>query len=271
MIRLIVSDLDETLIRKDRTIHPDCVEAIKKLKEKNILFVPATGRGYRTVEDTLRELDLFEQEGQYVMSYNGGAITENKGNRMLFFHAMDDDLTQILFERGISQYHVAVRVYVKEAVYVFNITDEERAFATGRGKVIECDVNDLALLGGQPIVKIVYVNKDFAYLKKIEADLCDLHDRLDISYSSGRYMEFNPKGINKGEGMRKLAELLGIDMSETMAIGDNFNDLPMICAAAVGVGVANSIEGILPYCDHITEKTCEEGAVAEAIRRFCDL
>ena len=204
------------------------------------------------------------------MSYNGGALTEIRGNRLLFFHAMDDDLAETLFERGL-QYDVAVRVYVKEAIYVFNITDEERAFATGRGKVIECDVNDLAVLGGEKIVKIVYVNKDFDYLKKIEAELSDLHDRLDISYSSGRYQEFNPKGINKGEGLRKLAEMLGIDMSETMAIGDNFNDLSMIRAAAVGVGVANSIEGIRPYCDFITEKTCEEGAAAEAICRFCDL
>lgn len=270
MIRLIVSDLDETLIRADRTIHPDCIETIKKLKEKNILFVPATGRGYRTVEDTLKELDLYEQEGQYVMSYNGGALTENKGNRVLFFHAMDDDLAHILFERGLQK-NAAVRVYVQEAIYVFNITDEERKFATGRGKVIECDVNDLAVLNGQPVVKMVYVNKDFDYLKKIEAEMEDLYDRLDISYSSGRYMEFNPKGINKGEGLRMLAKLLHIDMSETMAIGDNFNDLSMIRAAGTGVGVANSIEGIRPYCDYITEKTCEEGAAAEAIRRFCDL
>ncbi len=266
-IRLIVCDLDETLIRKDRTIHPDCIAAIRELQKKGILFVPATGRGYTTVSGTLKELDLFEKENQYVMSFNGGALTENKGTKVLYFRDMDRSLVQKLFERGL-RYDAAVRVYTADMVYVFHMTEEERQFSKGRSGVTECAGEDLSFLDGQPIVKIVYANSNFPYLRSIEDDMKDLKDELDISYSSGRYMEFNPKGINKGTGLQKLADLLGIPMSQTMAIGDNFNDLPMIRAAAAGVGTANTNSQMKRLCPHLTERTCEEGAVAEAVERF---
>lgn len=85
MYKIIACDLDETLIRQDRTISKEDKEAIKKAKELGVKFVPATGRGYNTVDGTLKELGLYEEEGQYVISYNGGAITENKENKLLHF------------------------------------------------------------------------------------------------------------------------------------------------------------------------------------------
>ena len=60
---------------------------------------------------------------------------------------------------------------------------------------------------------------------------------MDVSYSSNRYIEFNHKGVNKGAGLKKLADLLRIDIQDTIAIGDNYNDLSMIKDAGLGVGV----------------------------------
>ncbi len=91
---------------------------------------------------------------------------------------------------------------------------------------------------------------------------------MDVSYSSNRYIEFNQKGVNKGSGLLTLAKLLGIRQEETIAIGDNFNDLSMILAAGLGVGVQNTVEDMKPLCDVITEATNNEGAVAEVIERY---
>ena len=88
MYKLIACDLDETLIKPDRTIDSRDIEAIKKLKDLGVKFVLATGRGYNTVQGTLKELDLFDEANQYVISYNGGAITENKDNRLLHFEGI---------------------------------------------------------------------------------------------------------------------------------------------------------------------------------------
>lgn len=89
-----------------------------------------------------------------------------------------------------------------------------------------------------------------------------------MSYSSGRYLEFNARGVNKGAGLLKLAAALGVDPADTIAIGDNWNDWPMIRDAALGVAVANAVEDMKPQCQYVCEATCDQNAVAEVINKF---
>lgn len=268
MYRLIASDLDETLIGKDRKITEENIKMIQKAREAGVLFVPATGRGFATVTPTLKELGVYQASGQYVMSFNGGVLTENKGDRILDIRGMSYELACELFERS-RQFNVVTRVYTLDTVYVFHMDEEERKFSARASGTVECFEEDLSFLRDRQLMKIVYANSSYPYLMEIEKNhLDDLKDVLDIGYSSGRYMEMNPKGVNKGTGLERLARLLGIDIRDTIAVGDNYNDLPMIRTAGLGVGVANTIEQMKPECDYITEKTCDEGAVAEVIRKF---
>ena len=268
MYRLIASDLDETLIGKNRKICEENIRMIRRAREAGVYFVPATGRGFTTVTGTLKDLGVYDMEDQYVMSFNGGVLTENKGSRIIDVRGMSYELACELFERA-KNFDVAVRVYTMDTVYVFNMDEEERAFIGGAKGTIECFEKDLGFLKDTQLMKIVYAKGSYPYLMQIEKDgLDDLKDALDIGYSVGRYMELNPKGINKGSGLKRLADHLGIDIRETIAVGDNYNDLPMIKAAGLGVCVANSPEEMKGQCDVITEADCDHGGVAEVIRRF---
>ena len=102
----------------------------------------------------------------------------------------------------------------------------------------------------------------------MQRDFADLSDGCEVSFSSDRYIEFNKSGVSKGRGLEILAEKLGVDIADTIAIGDNFNDLSMIKKAGLGVGVANCAAGIKGDCDYITRATCDESAIAEVIDRF---
>lgn len=267
MYKLIACDLDETLIKPDRTIDSRDIEAIKKLKDLGVKFVLATGRGYNTVQGTLKELDLFDEANQYVISYNGGAITENKDNRLLHFEGISFEKAEELYKRGLK-YDVVIHVYTRDAVYAYNLTEDEKRYVQNRQEMIEVFDQNLDFLKGQEIVKVLYTNTDFEYLQSIDRDLKDITYDMDVSYSSNRYIEFNHKGVNKGDGLKKLANLLHIDIQDTIAIGDNYNDLSMIKDAGLGVGVQNAAPGIKPDCDYITTATCEEGAVCEVIEKF---
>jgi hypothetical protein len=259
--------LDETLIRTDRTISDKDKEAILKAKELGVKFVPATGRGFNSVQGTLKELGLYDLENEYVISYNGGAITENKGNKLLHFEGIPFELAQEFYRRGLD-YDVCIHIYTKDMVYAYNYVQEEIDYLAGRMEVTEIFDRNIDFLKGQDIVKALYMNTDFAYLKKIEEDLKDITQNVDVSFSSNRYIEFNHQGVNKGQGLLSLAELLGVKREETIAIGDNYNDLSMIKAAGLGVGVQNSAEGMKKDCDYITQATCNENAVAEVINKF---
>ena len=268
MYKIIACDLDETLLKStDRTISQKNKDAIAAARKLGVKFVPATGRGFNSVDVTLKELDLYECEDEYVISYNGGAITENKGNKVLHFEGISIELASELYKRGLN-YNVCIHVYTKDMVYAYNYLQEEIDYLANRMEVTEIFDQDLEFLRGQEIVKCLYMNTDYSYLKRIEEELKDITEGIDVSYSSNRYIEFNHKGVNKGAGLESLANLLGVDLKDTIAIGDNFNDLPMIQKAGLGVGVQNTIENMKPLCDYITEGTCNEDAVAEVIEKF---
>lgn len=269
MYKIIACDLDETLLQTwDKKVSANNVKAIHKAADAGVKFVVATGRGFMTVQGTLEEIGLVGQKDQYVISFNGGAIVENADNNIIYFCGITHEEAEALFQKGRT-YDVGMHVYTKDTVYVWNFDRfGERKFLEGRMPVVERFDENLDFLKGQEIVKCLYVNTDFEYLNSIEADMESMTGNLDVSYSSNRYIEFNRKGVNKGEGLRKLAEILGVDIADTIAIGDNFNDLAMIKAAGLGVGVANSAEGIKADCDVITEVDCDHDAVAWVIERY---
>ncbi len=269
MYKIIACDLDDTLLQTwDKKVSENNRNAIAKARKAGVKFVVCTGRGYRTVQGTLEELGLKGEAGEYVICFNGGAIVENSDNHMLFYQGITHEEAEAIFRTG-RRYNVGIHVYTKDEVYVWHLDKlGERAFLKGRMEVIEREDDNLDFLNGQDIVKCLFVNTDFEYLKKIEKEMTDLTAKMDVSFSSNRYIEFNRKGVNKGEGLKKLAEALGVDIADTIAIGDNFNDLAMIKAAGLGAGVANSADGIRPYCGFIADNDCDHDGVAEIIEKF---
>ena len=135
-------------------------------------------------------------------------------------------------------------------------------------EITEIFTENIDFLAGQDIVKVLYVNTDYSYLRKIENELSDITQGIDVSYSANRYIEFNHKGVNKGTGLLFVANLSGVKPEDTIAIGDNFNDLSMIRAAGMGIGVQNTVKDMKPFCDYITAATNNENAVAEVIEKF---
>lgn len=83
MYKLIVSDLDETLLGSDGKISQENIEAIKAASKKGVKFVPNTGRDFASVQVLLQKLGLYQEANEFVISYNGGAIVENQDNRVL--------------------------------------------------------------------------------------------------------------------------------------------------------------------------------------------
>ena len=80
MYKLIVCDLDETLLDSEKKICQKNIDAIKKAREMGVKFIPATGRGYTCIDYVLNTLDLYDLEGEYAISTNGAIVTENKTN-----------------------------------------------------------------------------------------------------------------------------------------------------------------------------------------------
>lgn len=266
--KIIACDMDETLLSSDATICQRNIDAIKKAIAKGVKFVPCTGRGFRSIEGVLKTLDLYDQAGQYVIGFNGASITENKGSRSLFWDPIPFDLADQLFRRCCT-YGQCMHIYTCDVVYITNITPDEEAFLYGRMGYVPVETESLDFIRGkEEVCKLIVTNTDYDYLQRVHAELQPLLGDITVSFSSNRYIEFMHQGVNKGAGLHKLADLLGVPYEETLAIGDNINDTDMLKAAGLSVGVHNLNPIIRPYCDVVTDATNDEGAVAEAIEKY---
>lgn len=268
MYKLILSDLDETLL-VDHHVPAFNVEAVKKARKQGVKFVPATGRAYFMTEPILKELEIDDQEDEYSICFNGGLIVENKNSRVLNFKGLPFEMAKIIFEEA-RKYDVCVLVFTIDTCYIYHASEDEVARKT-KQKAPFTIVEDFNIdhLKDRKIAKMLYAKEDMIYLKKIGEELKPLTDgKATLSYSSNRYLEFNALGVDKGYGLRWLANYLNLEISETIAIGDNYNDEEMIKAAGLGVCVASSNEDVKAHANYITELDYHQGAVKEVIEKF---
>lgn len=269
MIRLIACDLDETLLNDEKRIPKYNLDMIKKAKEKGIVFVPASGRGYTSMDSVLKELEVYDKEQEYTISSNGGIVVENKDYRHISFHCFTFDQAKALFSYGMKQ-DVCIEVFTDRDVYAFHLNEDERNLLFKFKKdAVECQEDSLDFLKNEPIVKLLFEHTDMNRLYQIADDMKHVTDgTASVSFSSNRYIELNPIGIDKGVGLRELCAYLAIPIEETMAIGDNDNDRQLLLTAGVSVAVANASEDIKCIADHVTRYDHNEGAVGEAIEKF---
>lgn len=266
--KLIACDMDETLLNDNHEICQRNIDVIKRArKEYGIKFVLATGRSYDLVQKQLQDLDLYDKEDEYVLSFNGGALTENSGNRILQFKGLSFNKVKELFEFGLSK-NLCVHIYTKDALYIYNMFEDSRERLKNIAH-IEMNDNSIDFLEDTPIGKLIYESLDMDFLMSLEKEMSNMiENQCTISYSSNRYMELNTLGVDKGQGLIDLAKILNIDIKDTIAIGDNYNDMSMLKVAGLSVAANNAIEDVKEVCDYTTEADNNEGAVAELIEKF---
>ena len=270
MYKMILSDLDETLLVNHHV--PKCnQEAIIKARQKGVKFVPATGRAYNMIGEILKEIGTYQQENEYSICFNGGLIVENKNDRVLHFQGLSFEQTKELFELG-ANYDVCVLVFTMDCCYIFKADPNEvqrKIDQKARFEVI--DEYSMDFLKGQKIAKILFERRDMDYLKMIKEEINPyIEGKVCASFSSNRYLELNALGVDKGYGLRWLANYLGIQQKEVIAIGDNYNDVDMIQAAGLGVCVQCASDYIKVLADYVTSVDYDHGAVKEVIEKFVE-
>ncbi len=270
MYKMILSDLDETLLVNHHVPKVN-QEAIFKAKEKGVKFVPATGRAFNMIGEILQEIDNYQKEDEYSICFNGGLIVENKDAKILSFQGLPFDLAKEMFEMG-KNFDVCVMIFTLDCCYIFNADSDEverKTVQKARFEVI--DEYNMDFLKDDHIAKLLYEKRDMDYLKGIEKQIqSHVEGRLAVSYSSYRYLEFNPIGVSKGAALKWLADYLHMDIQETIAIGDNYNDTSMIKAAGLGVCVSSATEDIQAMSNYVTKADYDQGAVAEVIEKFVE-
>lgn len=269
MIKWIVSDLDETLLNDEHLVGEKNLAAIKKAREAGIKFICATGRGFNQIEVTLDELDLKGERDEYVISFNGAAITRIEDNSFIYFNGLDYKKANELFIRG-KDFPLCIEIYTPDILYCYRLDAmEKQRLIDLKINFVEFDEENLEFLKNNSICKVLYQIMDMDVLRNTEEKIRDITDGCcSVSFSSHRYLEINAHQINKGKAILQLADLLGVKHDEIMALGDNHNDVEMLKAVKYGVAVQNAVDEVKKVAYLITDASNNEAAVSEAIEKL---
>lgn len=271
MYKMIVCDLDETLMNDDGSLSAKNAAAIKEATAKGVYFVPNSGRSYTSFQNDLETLGLRDRADQYSISYNGGLILENKNNRPIAVNAMPFEIAKTIFETGAANHEAATHVYTEDALYIYNPISEDSDYLQNRGvEFTKMQTADFEQFQGQDIMKVIMALPSVEKRKQMREVVETQVDpkQLTVTFSSGRYVEFNPAGINKGTAAVQLGQLLDIKPEEIIAAGDNSNDLSMLKAVGLPVSVANGIDAVKDVARYVTSADNNHDALAEVIAKF---
>ena len=273
--KLVASDMDETFLHDSCIIPEGNKAALARMRELGVLFVPCSGRAYNSIAANLDTLDPELLGETYIVSYNGGFINRYGDPKPLCTCGLSHEAADAIYRRG-RKLGLCIHVCFDDGTYnVFDPPASERDFLASYPSIRyqTCEGHpDLSFLEAKPIVKVLYMSDDFDALRELGASMGDFAEELGaaITFSSNRYMEFMPQGVTKATGLAKLAEILGIDLDQIIGFGDSANDIAMLDAAGLGVGVANATDDAREHCDVVLDSTCFDGALPELVERFLE-
>ncbi len=256
---MIAVDLDGTLLRRDRTPHPDSVAALRKAADQGVTVVLASGRAIGTMLPFAEETGL---RGP-IVSCNGAYVVDHEG-REVHHHTLSTDLRdELLRYAGTLGLHV--NLYSRGEVYFSHDGAWAQAYRSRiRGVVPEVvGYEGMARVDATKLLMIDEARR----IPLHGAVLGHLQDdgRAHITVSESEYIEFLPPGVHKGFGVQAVAGLLGLGRHEVAAIGDWTNDLEMVAWAGVSGAVANAATEVREAARHRVASN-EEGGVAEFVR-----
>ncbi|WP_106461139.1 Cof-type HAD-IIB family hydrolase [Anaerococcus sp. Marseille-P3915] len=264
MIKLIASDIDETIIDHNRLVPKRNKKAIKAAQDKGVIVMLATGRGPYEIFDIPDQAGVIADD-RFVICCNGAVIMNVKTKEIIDVLAMDFSYAKKIFEYAYKN-KLTFYLYTLDKKYGINLSDET-LIAESHINLIEGD--NIDFLEGQTVLKTIIKNSNMNQLQALEVDIARITDYdLEISYSSNMYMEINAKGVNKAIALKKIADHYGIDMKNVMAIGDNYNDVAMLEEAGTAIAVRNARLQVKQSADYVTQADNSKGAVGEAIENF---
>ena len=266
-IRLLVLDLDGTIVDRSEHIRDSVAQAVDLVKRRGVAVAIATGRRY---QPSLAAYDLIGAT-QPLICYEGGLIRERRtGFTHRHWPLEPRVLSQILdhTERLSLDGRLSVHFYIENDLYVSNLNDASSKFFEG-SNVVPILTSDLRQLLNRGTTKVMVLSDDVEIIARLSTQLKNSASRTRIrQFQSIRLLEAFHPTANKRLAVRYLAEeIMALRPENVMAIGDDFSDIEMLEYAGVGVAMGNAPEAVKACADWVTT-TIEEDGVALAIKKL---
>ncbi len=239
-IKLIALDIDGTILDGNGTVSEANQEAIRLAQEKGIYIVLSTGRSLITCQHIAESLNI----SSYLITANGSEIWDFATGNLVERHLIAPERIQMMWDLAHT-HQINFWTLTTEKVWREEFPNDPTIYEW---------------------LKFGYDTPDDD-LRHMILEKLKQYDEFELSNSSPTNIEVNAKGVNKGTGLLKVCQLLGISVEEVMAIGDSLNDISMIKEAGYGIAMGNAQE-IVKETANWTTATNKESGVAKAIHHW---
>lgn len=254
MIKLIASDIDGTLVTDgSHEINPELYDVILKLRAKGIQFAAASGRQWASIESIFDPI----KERVFYLSDNGAYVGCH--GRDLFINPIERRTIMDVIQDVRKTEGLEIMVSGPDMIYVETADREFVDWLVNGYKFRVKQVEDLTRVESQFIKISVYRKTDVeAHTRALREKYAD---RLKITIAGDMWMDCMKPGINKGQAVKLLQESLGIKPEETMAFGDQLNDIEMLNQAYYSFAVGNAREEVKAAARFQTDTNVNDGVL----------
>lgn len=259
--KMLVSDLDDSLLGEDLKISSANEEALLAAIEKGVLVTIATGRMFSSTLPYVEQLGIDIP----VITYQGALIKNSLSHDTLIHIPIEEDMAgELIRESKKNGYHI--QAYIEDEYYIEEENEYSEHYFTisgQRGKVVE-NLEDHIHRG---VTKFIVIDEPYKVLELKEIYEKLYGNRLQVTISRPNFLEFTHRDATKGNAVRYLAEMFNIDRKAIIAVGDSYNDISMIEYAGLGVAMGNAPERIRQIADYTTLSNGESG-IAHVVEKF---
>lgn len=267
--KLIISDLDGTLLNNQHKVSEQNQRRIKKFISEGGLFTFATGRMEETTFQFIEQLNITLP----IISYNGARLFCPIQNKILY-----EDTMLVLPEiwKMILEPHHEYGMVIYKDNQPFTLNKNSIIEKFEQKEKINCKLGSLDTFIDSPISKIlIMVEKESIYgkdanLLEIEKNILENSSDFTTVFSESNYLEILPVGTSKGRGVNRLLNHLDKESLYSIGIGDNLNDISLLKNVNLGIAVKNAQQELKQIASKVLERTNEEDAVAYVIETLLD-
>lgn len=263
--KLLCVDIDGTLLDDEKRVPIQVKKSLKNAYDRGVKVALASGRMPAGIELIEKELGIpcikICNAGTYILMGENCIGAEYLSNSAMkdFYRrfALSRDIPLWIF-RGKEWYVTGIDKYIEQEIKIIP------------KKPHMVDVEQLADEWDKDGIKPnkLLVAADVEILQEIYREIRVYNSKeLDMARSADTFIEIFPKGASKGRALKTICKELNIDIAETIAIGDQELDIPMIEAAGIGIAMGNAISDLKEKADFVT-RTNNEAGIAYALEQF---
>lgn len=256
-IKLIISDMDGTLLNEKHELSQYTIDILKNVQDKGIGIVLASGRSLKDLDLFGKQLDLYKHPLSGYITLNG-LETYNSNKLNITRHSCLGYKDVLKMNKISLDYHVPLLLCFENGNYLLNGDSIDQDFIVDISDFIVTNINEIKLLR-KSLLKIVLCASADIIDKMLNTLDKTMYEEYEISRVEKEWVEINPKGIHKGAGVLDYLNYHHVTLDQVIIFGNGENDIDMLKLSSNSVAVENALDRVKRYAAYICQCNIKDG------------